>query len=129
MITSQVVLEALTENLVKIRNELGPDWPRFRHELAPLRAGLADVTDRDALEKAVEPVWQVCRRYLFVKKLIHSTAQSQRQLPAGGEGRKNEMPVLEIVNRFQSLFDRLEEMERSEEGKDQPREDTSQSET
>ena len=113
MITAQDVLEALEKNLMRIHGELGPDWPMFYRELAPLRAGFTGVTDRNALEVAADPVWQLCRRYPFVKNLIHGRT-TQRKLPAGGMNQEEERPVREIVNRYQSLFDRLEEIELSD---------------
>lgn len=112
MITAQDVLEALEKNLVEIRSELGSDWSHFYQELAPLQAGFIDVTDRNALEVAADPVWQICRRYPFVKNLIHTHTQ-QRRPPAGGKGYADEIPVREIVNRFQSLFDSLKKIEPS----------------
>lgn len=130
MITAQDVLKALAENLEEIRDELGSDWSLFYHELAPLREGFTDIAGRNALELAADLVWQVCRHYPFVKGLIHGySTRRQRQVQAGGTDYGDEMPVLEIVNRFQSLFDRLEEIEQLEEGKDRRREGTNQSET
>ncbi len=117
MITAQDVLKAL-ENLDEIRAELGPeDWLKFCRDLAP--PNLSDVSDRDALEVAVDPVWQVCRRYPYVKKLVlRHSAQRERKVKAGGEGIEDELSVAEIVDRFLPLFSKLEEMEQSE--KDKP---------
>ena len=125
MITAQNVLETLEKNLEEIRIELGPDWSLFNQEIASHRGGFADITDRNALEIAADPVWQVCRRYPFVKELVHKHT-AQRKLPAGGTDRGDQISVREIANRFQSLFDKLEEMERSGETQDRWRQDMSQ---
>jgi hypothetical protein len=126
MITAQDVLEALEKNLVEIRRELGPDWSHFYQELAPLQAGFIDITDRNALEVTADPVWQVCRRYPFVKDLIHKHTQ-QRRPPAGGKGHADEIPIRETVNRFQSLFDSLKKIEPSAKDTKRRSKDTDQS--
>jgi hypothetical protein len=128
MITAQDILIALEENLGKIRDESELDWSRFHRELAPLQDRFTDVTDRNALEMAADSVWQVCRHYPFVKELIrgYSTLR-QRKLEAGGTSYEDEMPVREIVNRFQSLFYSLEKIEWLEEGKNRRSEGASRS--
>jgi len=110
MITAQNILEALAGNVETIRFALGAeDWAHFFEEIVPLRQGFASVTDRDALEIAADPVWQVCRRYPFIEKRIREySTQSLRKLEAGRMD--EELPIREIVNRFQSLFTHLENM-------------------
>jgi hypothetical protein len=120
MITAQKILVALERNLEKIRDEPELDWLRFRSELVPPLQAFAVVTDRDALEVAADSVWQVCLRYAFVENLIREySIQCEKRPPPGGAGHEDEMPVRGIVNRFQSLLDKLKEMERLEEVKDQ----------
>jgi len=112
MITAQHILEALVENRPCIQAALGPeDWARFCGEIAPLQRGFADMAHRDALEAAADPVWQVCRRYAFVReRILEHSAQAQRKLAAGDYGGE-QVPVREIANRFQSLLADLAEAE------------------
>ncbi len=124
MITAQDVLEGLEKNLAEIRDELGLDWSHFYQDLTPLRAGFTSVTDRNALEVAADPVWQVCLRYPLVKDLIHRRT-TQRKLVSGGTSQKDDLPVREIVNRFQSLLSKLEEMERPKDDQNRQRKVTS----
>lgn len=114
MITAQNISDALTKNFDKIRNELEPsDWSRFYSELVPLRYNFISIADRNALEVAADSVWQVCRRYPFISDLIREySTEHEKKHQAGGAGRKDEEPILDILNRFQSLFDHLEEVER-----------------
>ena len=126
MITAQVISKVLEENLAKIQKELGKEnWSRFRNELIPLQQKFTSTTDRNALERAADSVWQACRRYPFIKALIHQhSKQYERKVQAGGTGHADEEPVAEIANRFQSLLARLEEIDLPDENANQPKTET-----
>jgi len=114
MIPIQDILGALEEQYKKIHRKLGPAWSDFHHELAPVLACYADVTDWIKLNTAAEHVWQVCCRYPPVESILveHMKQRPRRPEPPREKGDKS---IFEIANRFQSLLARLEEMESVEE--------------
>ncbi|MCL4299200.1 MAG: hypothetical protein KJ077_25930 [Anaerolineae bacterium] len=109
---AQNVSRALIENFDKIRNELGPEgWSRFYQEIAPLLEHFDGITEHRALELAADPVWQVCRRYPFIKDLVLGYSPQDRRRPeAGGTGYEDEEPISDIANRFQTLLAKLKEI-------------------
>ena len=113
MITAYDILEALEKNPLEVRNKLGADWSTFHQEVAPLLKDFSDVTDRNELEIAVEPVWQLCYRYPSVKEMIQKRA-TERQVLSAGENIPDEIPIREIANRFQSLLDKFQDLQEPE---------------
>ena len=111
MITAQDILASLTANGKRIQAELkAEDWDGFCRELASLQEGFRDVPNQEALEKAVEPVWQVCTRYPVVRKWIQGVERTRRVDP----GTAGDLPIREVANRFQSLLASLEPEQKSQ---------------
>jgi len=114
-IKAQDILLALEDNLLEIRSQLGTDWAHFRHQMIPLRLNFAGVADDNALEEAIEPLWQICWPYSFIKNLIlrysGQREECERKGKSGGTDHEDEISIPEIINRFQSLLTRVAEME------------------
>lgn len=111
MITAQDIARALNENIEEIQSELGAEWWRFRSALIPLKQGFVGISDCNALEVAADTVWDILRRYPFVKELVRAySIRRERILPAGNL-RAIEMSTQEIISGFQTLFAKLEKME------------------
>ena len=108
------LLEALDAQLGTIRSRLGPDWPLFRQELAPVLAAHTDVTDRRVLPVAGELVWQVCCRHPPAAEKLDTHIKRHFRRPKEPNA-DDTVPILEIANSFQSLLIRLMEVEPAEE--------------
>jgi hypothetical protein len=126
------LLGTLETHLDQIRTDLGTDWPEFAAQVQSLAPAFEAAQDETELARAVGDLYMACQAREPVMAILRQTADTSRvghdrRPPAGGTGYEDTMPVREIVNRFQSLFDRLKEIERLEEGKDQRGENTSQS--
>lgn len=115
------LLETLEIHLDRIRSDLGADWPEFAAQVQSLAPAFEVAQDETALARAVGDLYMACRAREPVMAILRQTADTsgvghERRPPAGSTGYGDTMPVRGIVNRFQSLLDKLEEMERPEEG-------------
>lgn len=122
------LLETLETNLDQIRTDLGDDWPQFAAQVQSVVPDLSADQDETALTRAVGDLYMVCRTREPVMTMLRQTANTSgaghdRKLAAAGEGQPREALIRAIVNHFQSLLDKLVELERPE--KDRQRKATS----
>jgi hypothetical protein len=78
---------------------------------------------------AVGDLYMACRAREPVMAILRQTADTSsvgpdRKPPAGGTGHDDTMLIQAIVNRYQSLLARLEEIELSEGGQNHPGDNT-----
>jgi hypothetical protein len=121
------LVETLENHIDQIREELGADWPEFAAKVQHLAPVFEKVEDETALARVVGDLYMACRERESVMTILRQTADtsdvgSDRLPPAGGTDQSGEMLIREVVNHFQSLLTRLEEIEPPE----QSREDVEQ---
>jgi hypothetical protein len=126
------LLETLDTHIDQIRTDLGTDWPEFAAQVQSLAPAFESAEDETALARAVGDLYMACRAREPVMAILRRTADTSgvghdRRPPAGGADRGDTMPIREIVNRFQSLLARLEEIEWSEEDRSRQGQHASQS--
>lgn len=112
------LLETLETHLDRIRSDLGTDWPEFAAQVQSLAPAFEAAQDETALARAMDDLYMACRTREPVRAILRQTADTsgvghERRPPAGDTDHGDTMPVREIVNRFQSLLNRLEEIGQS----------------
>jgi hypothetical protein len=119
------LIESLETHLDQIRTDLGADWPGFAAKVRSLAPAFDAAQDDVKLAVAVGDLYMACRAREPVMAILRQTADTSsvghdRRPPSGGTDRDDTMLIQAIVNRYQSLFARLEEIELSEGGQDHP---------
>jgi hypothetical protein len=129
MSQSLYLIETLETHLDQIRTDLGTDWPGFAAKVRSLAPAFDAAQDDIKLTIAVGDLYMACRAREPVMAILRQTADTSsvghdRRPPAGGTDHDDTMLIQTIVNRFQSLLARLEEIELSEGGQNHPGEST-----
>jgi hypothetical protein len=133
MSQSLYLIETLETHLDRIRTDLGADWPGFAAKVRSLAPAFEAAQDDIKLAIAVGDLYMACRAREPVMAILRQTADTSsvghdRKPPAGGTDHGDMMLIHDIVNRFQSLLARLEEIELSEESPNHPGENTTTAE-
>jgi hypothetical protein len=123
------LIESLETHLDRIRTDLGADWPGFAAKVRSLAPAFEAAHDDIKLAIAVGDLYMACRAREPVMAILRQTADTSsvghdRRPPSGGTGHDDTMPIQAIVNRYQSLLARLEEIEPPEDGQNHPGEST-----
>jgi hypothetical protein len=119
------LIESLETHLDQIRTDLGTNWPRFAAKVRGLAPAFDSVQDDIKVAIAVGDLYVACRAREPVMAILRQTADTSsvghdRRPPSGGTDRDDMMLIQAIVNRYQSLLARLEEIELSEGGQNHP---------
>jgi hypothetical protein len=126
---SLYLIETLETHLDRIQRDLGADWPEFTAQVRDLAPDFATAKDETELAHAVGDLYMACRAREPVMAILRQTADTStvghdRRPPASVADREATMPIREIVNHFQSLVARLEEIQVSEQSENRPGENT-----
>jgi hypothetical protein len=129
MSQSLQLIESLETHLDRIRTDLGTNWPRFAAKVRGLAPAFEAAQDDIKMAIAVGDLYVACRAREPVMAILRQTADTSsvghdRRPPSGGTDHGHMMLIQAIVNRYQSLLARLEEIELSEGGQNHPGEST-----
>jgi hypothetical protein len=119
------LIESLETHLDQIRTDLGTNWPGFAAKVRGLAPAFEAAQDDIKVAIAVGNLYVACRAREPVMAILRQTADTRsvgpdRRPPSGGTGHDDTMLIQAIVNRYQSLLARLEEIELSEGGQNHP---------
>jgi hypothetical protein len=123
------LIESLETHLDQIRTDLGTNWPGFAAKVRGLAPAFKAAQDNIRAAIAVGDLYMACWAREPVMAILRQTADTSsvghdRRSPAGGTDHDDTMLIQAIVNRYQSLLARLEEIELSEDGQNHPGEST-----
>ena len=126
---SLYLIETLETHLDRIQRDLGADWPGFAAKVRSLAPAFEAAQDDIKVAIAVGNLYVACRAREPVMAILRQTADTSsvghdRRPPSGGTDHGHMMLIQAIVNRYQSLLARLEEIELSEDGQNHPGEST-----
>jgi hypothetical protein len=119
------LIESLETHLDQIRTDLGTNWPGFAAKVRSLAPAFEAAQDDIKVAIAVGDLYVACRAREPVMAILRQTADTRsvghdRRPPSGGTDHDDTMLIQAIVNRYQSLLARLEEIELSEGGQNHP---------
>jgi len=125
MSQSLQLIESLETHLDQIRTDLGTNWPGFAAKVRGLAPAFEAAQDDIKVAIAVGNLYVACRAREPVMAILRQTADTRsvghdRRPPSGGIDHDDTMLIQAIVNRYQSLLARLEEIELSEGGQNHP---------
>jgi hypothetical protein len=109
MIRTWIILEFLDKQLPQLRADLKADWWEFKDKLLVIVEAQNGVLDKNRLQLALDQIWHLCGRYPVVETALANDLKVRFRRPVA-PNRPDEIPILETVNHFQSLLDRLKEM-------------------
>jgi hypothetical protein len=123
------LIESLETHLDQIRTDLGTNWPGFAARVRGLAPAFEAAQDDIKAAIAVGDLYVACWAREPVMAILRQTADTSsvghdRRPPPGGTDHGDMMLIQAIVNRYQSLLARLEEIELSEGGQNRPGENT-----
>jgi len=129
MSQSLYLIKTLETHLDQIRTDLGADWLGFAAKVRSLAPAFDAAQDDIKLAIAVGDLYMACRAREPVMAILRQTADTSsvghdRKPPPASTDHDDTMLIQAIVNRYQSLLARLEEIELSEGGQNHPGENT-----
>ena len=116
------LIQSLETHLDQIRQDLGAEWPEFAAQVWHLAPAFEAARNDVKLAIAVGELYLACRAREPVMKILRQTADTSgadhdRRPPAGGTGHEDMMKIREVINRYQSLLDKLREIESLDAGR------------
>lgn len=131
---ARTLIGVLDESLDDIQANLSPvEWEAFSRALTDLAPRFAGVRDEAGLEDAADALYEACRPYAYLRGLLQGAITIGERKPKPPGTQADQVPLEEVINRYQNFVQRLEAAgageretatpsQREEEGDDAPRE-------